>query len=152
MELSEASFLREGEVALGTASFEFIDQGRLLAFRQDAAATWMIGRDDASDLYTVLYSDDRGVSRVYLMTLEGAIWKVWRDHLEFSQRFEAIVSAELDLITGRWEKRAGRGSWEHDFAVTYRGAAYEPHRPSDSGRACPGTWSPSPYARRALTG
>jgi hypothetical protein len=38
-------------------------------------------------------------------------------------RFEAVVSADHDLISGRWEKRTGRGVWEHDFAVTYRRAA-----------------------------
>jgi hypothetical protein len=120
MELSRAEFLPEGEVIRGTVAFEFIDDGRLLALRQGDAATWIIGRDDSSALYTVLYSDARGVSRVYSMTLEGEIWKIGRDDQEFSQRFEAVVSAERDLITGRWEKRVGRGSWEHDFDVTYR--------------------------------
>jgi hypothetical protein len=120
MELSHAAFLPDGEILRAGAVFEFVDEGRFLALRQADAATWMIGRDDASDLYTVLYSDGRGVSRVYAMTLEGEIWKIWRDDQEFSQRFEAVVSAERDRITGRWEKRASPGSWEHDFDVAYR--------------------------------
>jgi hypothetical protein len=120
MELSQAAFLPEGEVVRGTASFEFIDDGRLLAFRQGDAATWIIGGDDASALYTVLYGDGRGVSRVYAMTFDGGTWRIWRDDEQFSQRFEAVVSAELDLISGRWEKRTSGEDWGHDFAVTYR--------------------------------
>jgi hypothetical protein len=120
MELSQAAFLPEGAVVRGTAVFEFIDDGRLLAFRQGDAATWIIGRDDSSILYTVLYSDGRGVSRVYAMTLDDGAWKIWRDDEEFSQRFAAVVSADHDLISGRWEKRPGGGDWESDFAVTYR--------------------------------
>jgi len=120
MELSRAAFLPEGEVVHGSASFEFIDDGRLLAFRQGDAATWIIGGDDASALYTVLYADGRGVSRVYAMTFDGETWRIWRDDQQFSQRFEAVVSAGLDLISGRWEKRSSGEEWEHDFAVTYR--------------------------------
>ena len=120
MELSQAAFLPNGEVVRGTAAFEFIDDGRMLALRQGDAATWLIGRDDSAPHYTVLYSDERGVSRIYAMTLDHATWRIWRDNEEFSQRFEAVVSADRDLISGRWEKRTGRGVWEHDFAVTYR--------------------------------
>jgi len=120
MELSDAAFLPEGEVVRGTAAFEFIDDGRLLAFRQGDAATWIIGGDDSSAQYTVLYSDGRGVSRVYAMTVERGTWKIWRDDEVFSQRFEALLSADLNLISGRWEKRPGGGDWEHDFAVAYR--------------------------------
>jgi hypothetical protein len=120
MELSQATFLSEDEIVRVTATFEFIDDGRLLAFRQGDAATWVIGRDDSSPVYTVLYSDGRGVSRVYTMTLDGETWKIWRDDAEFSQRFEAVVSSNQELVSGRWEKRHGGGAWEHDFAVTYR--------------------------------
>ena len=120
LELSQAAFLPEGEVVHGAAAFEFVDDGRLLAFRQEDAATWIIGGDDSSAQYTALYSDGRGVSRVYTMTVDGQTWKISRDDEAFSQRFEAVVSADLDLISGRWEKRHRGGDWEHDFAVTYR--------------------------------
>jgi len=120
MELSDSAFVPEGDVVKASAAFEFVDNGRFLALRQSDAATWIIGRDDASDLYTVLYSDGRGVSRVYTMTLDDGTWRIWRDDPEFSQRFEAVVSAERDLISGRWEKRPDGGVWEHDFALTYR--------------------------------
>ena len=60
--------------------------------RQDDKATWVIGRDDESDEYTVLYYDSRGVSRVYHMTLVNRQWRIWRNHPEFSQRYEGLIS------------------------------------------------------------
>ncbi len=119
MELSEAAFLPKGEAVELTAHFEFLESGRFLALRQGDAATWLIGRDDAGSEYTVLYSDARGVSRVYSMSLADGVWKLWRDDPEFSQRFEATFLAD-GSIRGAWEKRHERGRWEHDFAVAYR--------------------------------
>jgi hypothetical protein len=74
MELSEASFLPDPEAKVGgSVTVEWIEQGAALVMRMgDAAApmaTWIIGRDDCDPDYHVLYADDRGVSRVYRMSL-----------------------------------------------------------------------------------
>ena len=68
-------------------------------------ASWVIGRDAALPGYTVLYTDDRGVSRVYEMSLAGDQWKIWRNDPDFSQRFEATLSPDRQSVAGRWEKR-----------------------------------------------
>ena len=120
MELSEAAFLSDGETVEASADFEFVEGGRFLALRQGDAAPWLIGCDDGSSLFTVLYSDARGVSRVYSMSLADGLWRLWRDDPDFSQRFEAVIVPNGDSISGAWEKRDRDGSWEHDFAVTYR--------------------------------
>jgi hypothetical protein len=126
MAITNASFLDDPkDVVHSPVAFEPIEHGALLALRQggDAssppAATWVIGRDDHRREYTVLYTDARGVSRVYLMSLSGNIWRIWRDEPAFSQRFEATVSPDRRSITGRWEKRASGGDWEHDFDLAY---------------------------------
>jgi hypothetical protein len=126
MAITEAAFLPSlQDVVRTNVAFTPIESGALLAMRHggDAssppAATWVIGRDDAGETYTVLYGDTRGVSRVYLMSLKVDTWRIWRDNPDFSQRFEATVSPDLDLMTGRWEKRPGGGDWQHDFAVKY---------------------------------
>lgn len=126
MTLSGASFLADpDEVLHGRAEVEPIEAGALLALRQHAsppnppAATWIIGHDEAVDRYTVLYADGRGASRVYEMTVYDTHWRLWRNDPDFSQRFEATISADKTKIAGRWEKRQAGGDWKHDFNVTY---------------------------------
>ena len=126
MTLSNASFLPEpGQIVEGRVHVEPIEDGMLLAMRQagDASgpplASWVISRDASRPDYTVLYSDTRGVSRVYAMRFIGDVWTIWRDDPEFSQRFEATITPDRHTIDGRWHKRAGGGPWEHDFDVAY---------------------------------
>ena len=126
MAITGASFLPSPEdVVHSHVRFTPIESGTLLAMRQggDASgppdATWVIGKDDSQDTFTVLYADSRGVSRVYLMSLKKNTWRLWRDNSEFSQRFEATVSPDRRLMSGRWERRSAGGDWEHDFAATY---------------------------------
>ena len=84
-------------------------------------AIWIIGRDDSEPGYHVLYADDRGVSRVYRMSFSGDTWRMWRDTPEFSQRFDAEVTAGRAQIDGSWQKSVDGGTtWEHDFTVRYR--------------------------------
>ena len=54
------------------------------------------------------YFDSRGVARVYKMSVEEGVWKLWRDEpdfspLDFSQRFTGTFSADGTTIAGRWE-------------------------------------------------
>jgi hypothetical protein len=82
----------------------------------------IIGFDDAFGSYSVLYSDARGVRRVYRMSFDGRIWKQWRHAPGFHQRSEAILSEDGETITGRWEKSSDGSDWELDFGYTYRRA------------------------------
>ena len=126
MELSGASFLPDPDATVhGSVTFEWIEQGAALAMRMGnaatPAATWIIGRDDAEPGYHIFYADDRGVSRVYRMSFSDGTWRMWRDTPEFSQRFDAEVSADRAEIKGSWQKSVDGGTtWEHDFAVRYR--------------------------------
>src|SRR6185437_1600880 len=60
-------------VVAAPVSFAWIEAGAFLVQRNvgggGAAARWAIGPDDSSGGYTALYADDRGVSRVYQMSL-----------------------------------------------------------------------------------
>lgn len=125
MELSDASFLPDPDAKVrGSVTFEWTELGAALVMRigdpATPAATWIIGRDDAEPDYVVLYADDRGVSRVYRMSLSGGTWRMWRDIPEFSQRFNAQVSTDQAEINGSWQKSVDSGTtWEHDFKVRY---------------------------------
>src|SRR2546428_234704 len=79
MELSEASFLPDPDARVhGPVTSEWIEHGAALVMRMGSAAiptaTWIIGRDDSESDYCVHYSDDRGVSRVYRMSLSDGTW------------------------------------------------------------------------------
>lgn len=85
-------------------------------------ATFIIGRNEnkSDNIYTTLYYDSRGISRILEMSFENGIWKFWRNGSDFSQRFEGKVSEDGNTITGKGEmSHDGGDTWEHDFSITY---------------------------------
>ena len=77
------------------------------------------------------YFDDRGVQRLFMTTVDGSTWTVWRapgedwngpDGPGFNQRFIGEISADGNTIEGRWERGMGEAGdqWELDFPITYR--------------------------------
>jgi hypothetical protein len=126
MDLHNASFLPGPESrAAGSAKIDWIEGGSALVIRQgDPAhtpwAAWIIGRDEGESDYLLLYADDRGVSRIYRMTLEGTHWEIWRESPEFAQRFSAEIDPDGQVIRGQWSKSLdGGATWEHDFNLDY---------------------------------
>lgn len=79
----------------------------------------VIGVDGMSDEYFQLYTDERGVQRVYRMSLGDGTWKLWRDGEPFSQRFTGTFSKDGNTITARWEIAEDGKAWKTDFDVTY---------------------------------
>src|SRR6266536_4266614 len=75
----------------------------------------IIGCDAANGTYYDLYSDERGVCRVYQMSIGKGEWKLWRDGEPFSQRFTATISDDGNTISGRWEAAKDGTTWETDF-------------------------------------
>lgn len=116
-----------GPVIIGHAhtSFRWLEDGAFLSMRATGDtpdSPWslcVIGRDDVTETYSVLYYDWRGTSRIYHMSLEQGLWKQWRDTPEFSQRFSGVLSDDGKTITARWEKSVDGSQWEHDFDLTY---------------------------------
>jgi hypothetical protein len=91
------------------------------AWRDNAPfpTTALIGLDDATEEFTLLYADARGVHRVYRMTLDGGVWKQWRDAPGFNQRFTATLSPDGDTMDGQWEMSTDGTTWNVDFELTY---------------------------------
>jgi hypothetical protein len=80
----------------------------------------VIGCDAANGTYFQLYSDKRGVCRVYEMTIGNGEWKLWREGEPFSQRFTATFSDDGNTITGRWEIAEDGKNYTTDFDVFCR--------------------------------
>jgi len=130
MELSKASFLPDPKTKIhGPVSFNWVENGAFLTMYQGEKgfpqATWLIGRDESSDLYTTLYYDARGVSRIYDMSFKDGVWKMWRNSPGFSQRFRGILGKN-NTITAKWEKSRDGQKWEHDFDVKYAKSPTQP--------------------------
>jgi hypothetical protein len=79
----------------------------------------VIGCDGMSGGYHQLYTDERDVQRIYAMSLDDGVWRLWRDGEPFSQRFTGTFSPDGDTIAGRWELAEDGTSWRTDFDVTY---------------------------------
>ncbi len=80
----------------------------------------IIGCDAANGTYLQLYSDDRGVSRIYDMQIGDGTWRLWRTGEPFAQRFTARFQDDGDTIAGRWELSTDGTHYETDFDLTYR--------------------------------
>ena len=65
------------------------------------------------------YFDNRGVQRIYQMSLEGGVWKLWRNAPGFCQRYTGTLSTDGTTISGPWEKSPDGTAWDHDFVLTY---------------------------------
>ena len=110
--------------------FEWLDGGAFLVERWNldlreapegtpTRGTSIIGCDAAKGTYLQLYSDDRGVCRVYEMGLRAGEWTLRREGPPFAQRFTGTFSVDGTTITGRWELAQDGGDWTTDFDVTY---------------------------------
>jgi hypothetical protein len=80
----------------------------------------IIGCDAANGRYFQLYSDERGVCRIYEMSIGDGTWKLWREGEPFSQRFTGTFSEDGKTITGRWEIAEDGETYETDFDLVYR--------------------------------
>jgi hypothetical protein len=70
--------------------------------------------------YLQHYFDSRGVHRVYKMSFDGDVWRLWRDDPDdFSQRFTGTLSPDGKTIEGAWEICHDGTTWEHDFDLVY---------------------------------
>jgi hypothetical protein len=127
-----AAFGEEPAADIGArASFEWLGGKRFLVER------WTIPLPEAPDGIAIIgadpqrqgeylqhYFDSRGVARIYKMSVEDRVWKLWRDEpdfspLDFSQRFTGTFSADGNTIAGRWEICHDGETWERDFDLSY---------------------------------
>jgi hypothetical protein len=111
--------------SVGRAVFEWLEDSAYLSFRTIAndpipSSLWIIGADEASEFCAALYSDSRGTSRIYQMSLRNHLWKIWRKAPGFSQRFTARLSKDSKTIQGAWEIKQGGLKWKNDFDLVYK--------------------------------
>ncbi len=114
----------------GETSFEWLDERyviqRIKINKPEFPSSMIIyDWDDAKGQYVQHYFDSRGVTRLYEMSFEKGIWKLWRttpdfSPLDFHQRFSGTVNRAGNLIESSWEQSADGSQWEHDFRLVYK--------------------------------
>ena len=108
------------------ATFEWHDSGAHVVERttiempEAPNAIAIMGCDGANGTYYQLYSDDRGVSRIYAMSIDEHEWKLWREGEPFAQRFTGRFEDGGDTIAGRWEMAKDGKDFETDFDLIFR--------------------------------
>ncbi len=117
-----------GRTLRGRASFESIEDGAFVRVRSTSAereipsGVAIFGTDDAEGPGTMLYFDERGVSRRYAFEFrEGAlVW--WRDDPAFRQRFTVTLHRGGNRLSGKGEMSRDGAPWEGDLELEYERA------------------------------
>ena len=110
----------------GRSTFEWHDSGAHLIQRTTVElpeapdSISIMGCDAANGTYSQLYSDERGVCRIYEMSIGNGEWNLWREGLPFAQRFTGRISDDGQTIAGRWEIAEDGTNYTTDFFLTYR--------------------------------
>jgi hypothetical protein len=84
----------------------------------------VIGWDQGRGKFLQHYFDQRGVARLYEMSLAVGVWTLERTKpdfspFEFSQRFSGTVTADGKRIEGTWEISNDHKTWAKDFDLIY---------------------------------
>ena len=114
-----------GRTFHGHATFDWIEGGAFLIMRTQVdepeipSGIAIFGTDDSNGECSMIYFDERGVSRRYETSMEGNVWKMWRDAPDISQRFAATISADAKTMTSKGELSKNGGEWEGDLELTY---------------------------------
>lgn len=120
----------------GWTTFEWMENGAFVLQRADGEpdpatsedwavhspmpVTSILGWDDTTGELVMLYSDARGVFRIYRMRLTDETWTVWRDAPGFNQRFIGRLDHDGTTIRGSWETSEDGSAWTTDFDMVYR--------------------------------
>jgi hypothetical protein len=129
---TEATHPLVEEVVPGSTTYEWLEGSRFVIQRSRndhelfPDAIGVIGVPEAGDGLVMEYFDSRGVRRTYGVSLDEGIFRMWREHPGFDQRFAATLAP--DNFEGQWQLARTPGDWQDDLKVTYRRRdAYSPH-------------------------
>jgi hypothetical protein len=109
----------------GHCSFKWIEGGAFLlghsVIDQEGfpEGITIFGSDDATGEYTMLYYDERKVSRKYEVSFKDNMLKWWRDAPGFSQRYTWTIIDDGNTIMGKGELSKDGTTWGKDLDQTF---------------------------------
>jgi hypothetical protein len=111
-------------VVSGTATCHWLGDSFLrLNAEFEGLPTWafVFGRNDARDQFLTLYHDERGVSRVFDLTIDDDIWVMSRADPDFHQRLLARIDGRR--MIGQTDASDDQGTtWRKDFDLIFERA------------------------------
>jgi hypothetical protein len=114
-----------GDPVRGRTTFEWLEGGGYLIQRATTddpvfpRGVMVIGPTADGERVVQHYFDSRGVARVYEISFDDGVLRLWRDGADFAQRYSGRLSADGTTIEGAWERSDDGTTWEHDFDLTY---------------------------------
>jgi hypothetical protein len=109
----------------GRTSFVWHEGGAFLCVRSEIdepripSAVALIGSDDEAGALTMLYFDERTVSRRFDVVMEGLVLRWWRSAPGFSQRYVLTLASDGETLRGVSSFSRDDVSWEQDLELTY---------------------------------
>lgn len=114
-----------GRTLRGHVSFELIEGGSFVRVRSTSvdreipSGVAILGTDDGKGEGTMLYFDQRGVSRHYSFQIRDGQLAWWRDDPGFRQRFTVTVDPGGQRLSGKGEMSRDGAPWEGDLELEY---------------------------------
>ncbi len=114
-----------GVALRGRASFDWLEGGAFLIMRSEVDdprvpdGVAIFGSDDVAKEFFMLYFDERGVSRVFDVTMTGNQLSWWRDESSFSQRCVITIEDDGNRLISKGEMSRDGAAWEQDLELTY---------------------------------
>lgn len=114
-----------GRAIGGRVTFERIEGGAFIRMHSKMVdpefpeGVAIFGTDGDDDRCTMLYFDERGVSRRYDVSLrdDGFTW--YRDDPKFAQRFHVTIAEDGQSMRSEGTMKRDGGAWEADLGLVY---------------------------------
>jgi hypothetical protein len=109
----------------GRTVFEWHEGGAFLRIRSEIeepgipSAIALIGSDDEAEAFTMLYFDERAVTRRFEVSMDGVVLRWWRTAPGFSQRYVLTVAHDGDTLRGVSTLSKDDVTWDQDLELSY---------------------------------
>jgi hypothetical protein len=109
----------------GRASFEWHENGAFVLMRSEVdepevpSGVAIIGSDDAAGTFTMIYFDERQISRRYTVEASDGEVRWHRDEAGFAQRMVFTIAADGTRLDAQGTMSRDGGPWEDDLQLTY---------------------------------
>ena len=110
----------------GRTSFAWHEGGAFVLMRSEIdepevpSGVAVIGSDDAAGTFTMIYFDERTISRRYTVEVGDGELSWHRDEAGFAQRMVVTVAGDVNRLESRGSMSHDGGPWEDDLQLTYQ--------------------------------